>query len=741
MKTDRILRSLTLAGIFLIPVIPLIMVNTMFFPFITGKNFAFRIIVEIIAVLWIILALRNSEYRPKSSLVFKSIFLFVVIIGIADIFSANPFKSFWSNFERMEGWVTIFHLFMYFVVAGSMLPVMKLWTRFLQLSVAVSVIEIFYGFLQIMGKATIHQGGVRLDGTFGNASYLAIYMLFHIFITAFLLLRERWNKPMQWTYGVIMLLQFYILLHTASRGVTLGLLVGIFVSLIIMAFFEKERLVLKKWSRIALAAAVVVVVAFIGLRQAPFIKSNPSLERIASISFKEATARFNIWSMAIEGFKERPILGWGQESFNFVFNKYYDPKLYTQEQWFDRSHNVFFDWLIAGGVLGLLSYLSIFLAFLLCLWRDELSKFSFMAFLKRRSWIPSESVGFSTSEKALLTGLVAGYFFQNLFVFDNIGSYILFFSLLAMIHTFSTQSWPHRVGKTFTFEQGTVNRIIVPLVLIVGVFSLYFFNYRAVMASKTLIQALATNDANKRYDLLVKTISYNSFGNAETREQIVQSALEAGGSNAPVEVKQKYFDLAQSEMQKQIALAPGDARFELFLGSFLSRFGRYDEAIVHLNKSLENSPNKQSIMFEIGSVLIAKGQYAEAMKMFKKAYDLAPTYTTARDLYAISAIYAKEDKVVEDLLVPAYGSVLVPDDRFIKAYFDTKQTDKVLAIWKIRAKDSTNFQAYVGLAAAYLAVNDRPNAIVSLQKAIELNPDFKTQGESYISEIRAGRNP
>ena len=62
--------------------------------------------------------------------------------------------------------------------------------------------------------------------------------------------------------------------------------------------------------------------------------------------------------MSWQGVKEHPILGWGQENYIVLFNKYYDPKMYQQEPWFDRSHNVFFDWLVSGGILALLAYLS-----------------------------------------------------------------------------------------------------------------------------------------------------------------------------------------------------------------------------------------------------------------------------------------------------------------------------------------------------------------------------------------------
>ena len=80
--------------------------------------------------------------------------------------------------------------------------------------------------------------------------------------------------------------------------------------------------------------------------------------------------------MAIKGFQERPILGWGQENFNYVFNKNYDPGMWGQEQWFDRTHNVILDWLVAGGILGLLAYLSIFFSTLYYVWRGKTNSFS-----------------------------------------------------------------------------------------------------------------------------------------------------------------------------------------------------------------------------------------------------------------------------------------------------------------------------------------------------------------------------
>jgi len=117
-------------GVFAIPFIVLIISNSMFFPFITGKNFTFRILVEVIFAAWIILALYDAQYRPKFSWIAVSFVALLVVMFFADLLGKNPHQSFWSNFERMEGYVTLVHTFMYMIVAGSVLNTQKMWDRF-----------------------------------------------------------------------------------------------------------------------------------------------------------------------------------------------------------------------------------------------------------------------------------------------------------------------------------------------------------------------------------------------------------------------------------------------------------------------------------------------------------------------------------------------------------------------------------------------------------------------------------
>ncbi len=95
--------------------------GNLFFPYITGKNFTFRIIVELILLAYVILAVREPKFRPKASLLMWSLFAFVAWMGLATMTSVDSVKSFWSNFERMEGYLGLLHMFALFVVAGAVL--------------------------------------------------------------------------------------------------------------------------------------------------------------------------------------------------------------------------------------------------------------------------------------------------------------------------------------------------------------------------------------------------------------------------------------------------------------------------------------------------------------------------------------------------------------------------------------------------------------------------------------------
>src|SRR3989344_2652298 len=675
---EKTLRGVMLAGIFALPFICLLVTTSLFFPYITGKNFAFRIIVEVITAAWLALALVNPAYRPRRSWVLGTLSIFVVLIAISDAQGANVFKSFLSNFERMDGWITIAHLLLYTVVAASMMQTENMWKRLFWTSLGVSVFLSVVGLLQVAGFVAIGQGSgsglsARIDATFGNPIYLAVYMLFHIFLAA-MLWAQSWASRSAGdrlapsiSYGTIIALDTLMLLLTGTRGTTLGLIGGAVLALLIYALVRGSM----RTRGIAIVAvcAVVVLGGMLKLgKDTSFVKSVGFLNRLASISLTDSTisSRFINMSIAWQGVKERPIFGWGQENYAIVFDKYYDPRMYGQEQWFDRVHDIIFDWWIAGGTLGLLAYLSIFAAILIALWR---------------------SGGFTVAERSILTGLLAGYFAHNLTVFDNVTSYILFGTLLAYVVYRSTSARKSELVYTAAvFPRSALP--YVSLVTALAVWGLaWFVNQPALAQNRALISPITPhNDVALNLQYFKDAIAYQSFGTQEAREQLSQITAQMARSSVPTDMKQRFFDLAVSEMRAQAEVSPLDARFPLFLGTVYGAYGAYKEADASLQKAHELSPDKQSIYYALGQNAWAQGNNAQALEYFKTAYELETGNTDAHIYYVTAAIRAGEDVLAAQAVLSLSASGLAADQRILAAYVARGQIAKAIPLWEARVK-------------------------------------------------------
>lgn len=728
MNTNTILRNTILGGIFIIPFIPFLVTESMLFPFITGKNFAFRIIVEIIFALWVILALRDEEYRPRFSWLLASLAVFTGIVGFSNIFAIDPFKAFWSNFERMEGYVTIIHLFLFFLVMSSFLHLKKMWNYLFYTWMASGVFMSIYGLFQLSGAVTINQGGVRVDGTLGNATYLAVLLLCTIFIGFILYVRKNAEerKSFIWYFIPITLLELVILYYTATRGAVIGLIGGLLVTAILIAIFEKEDKILRKISIGTLIGVFLIILTFLAVRNTSFVRESPVLSRFASLSTSEikTQGRYFIWPMAIKGFQEKPVLGWGQEGFNYIFNKNYDPRMYSQEQWFDRAHSVPLDWLVASGGMGFLAYLLIIFFTYWYIWKGK-------------------DGGYSLAEKSVLTGLVSGYLFHGIFVFDNLVSYILFFTILSMVHAFSGGKKLEISEKVFNHSmQGAISGLLVVLLSL----TFYFANWKPIRASQTLIDALRTmsNSAptKETISLFEKVFKYDTFANSEATEQLASLSNTFANRNVSKDVQASYIAMADRELTARIKEAPQNARYHLFRGIFYRTTGQLDKSLIDLEKAAELSPKKQTILFELGSTLLKKNDGKGALEVLKKAYELEPSYTEARIIYGITALAVGEKKTAEEVLNSVPEKTLYFDDRIVNVFMQLGRWNEIANIFTYRIENGEDtIDNYMSLAVAYLKSGNRDRSIIVLNKVAVKDPSLKEQVDYFISEIRAGRDP
>jgi len=741
MKTSDILRNSIIFVLFSVLFVPLVFSNGFFFPYIAGKNFAFRILIEIAGLLYALLLLKDPSYRPKKSFVTIALLSFVAIMGIATATSAYPYKSFWGNYERMEGYITILHLCLYFIILGAVFTKERIWGWFFEISLFASLI--------VGGNALfdLKNGIERIYGTLGNSTYLGVYSLVHVFIAALLLFKHTQNKTKadkNGTYWIsfykyigFILFNIYIMFQTGTRGSFVGLVAGIITIAVLLALFEKQRKTLR-YIGIGVLAFTILVVGVLGAtKDTSFVKSS-MLGRYASlITFDvggvlrdQGFGRTLIWKVALNGVEERPILGWGQESFNYPFNKYYTPNLYGQEQWFDRAHNVFLDWLIAGGFLGLLAYLFLYIGLLWAIWK-------------------SKHPDLGVPGKAIITGLVVAYFFHNFFVFDNLASYIIFFAFLAYGHHVS-------IERREKEKEVVLNKqyVVATMVILAFAYVFYVVNYKPYQANTSLLLALqyqsefaqqgsprynnqtALQDAYDSYD---KALSYNSFGTPEAREQLAVAAQSVFQSAAP-ELQKIVIDRTKKEFETQIASAPNDARYYSIYGTFLSRIGLLDEALVNIRKAQALSPGKPTFRFDEAVVLVNKGQYEAAFQIAKDTYFAETSNTMALGMYAITSVYAGHEDIFNALLKE--NPMMRADPKIIQAFIISKRYSKAISLLESYMSENKNVSLETGLylAAAYLESGNKIKALAVLNDLKKTLTDTQSvsQIDYYIGVVEKG---
>lgn len=671
----------------------------LFFPFISGKNIIFRVLVEVALASWVLLALRDAAYRIsfKKSPLLIAYSVFIGVLFLADIFGVDTGRSMLSNFERMEGFIGHIHLFAYFIVLVAMLPTLTEWSKLFKVFVASNILILIQALGQFLGakgyffanafpqaaswfsaRFPVHMSENRLDATIGNSAYFAIYCLMFVFILA-LLWVQRTSHKWSWFYPTLIALNLIALFYSGTRGTMIGALVGGFVTLGLIALHEKGKA--KKTLIISLVAMVIAVSSIFIFKETKFIQSSPTLSRLASISVNDLTgmSRLNIWKISYEAFLERPILGYGQDNFSHIFARKFIPeKMWNLEPWYDRSHNVFFDWLVAAGILGLLAYLSLYVVTLSLMWR-------------KHSDMPMR-------EKAIITGALAGYFVHNVFVFDNLTSYILFLLLIAYV-VVRTGGRPELTGKSYANEE-MMRLVWLPVVGIILLVTLYQVNYRPMVVNRLVIEGMTVNNyiqtmpfpdaVKKQKNAFTSGIAMNTLGSLEAREQFLQMVVRMSQIKIPDETPQadkqaamaalgELIQAGRDDIAKSYEQYKDDVRMLSIYGMFYNGVGDFAKAEEVLKHARTLAPKKQLISFDLIRALLVQGKSDEAYALAQETFDYAPVYGDAKRWYLLSAVYAKKYKEAK-AHVESTGQKVELDQDVLGAIVATGQIQLALEI-------------------------------------------------------------
>lgn len=438
----------------------IIVLSSAFFPFIGGKDYFFRISIELALIFFVIFwgfEAKSSEVRNRfreisKNPLFIAVSLFVFIFLTSSIFAYDPRVAFWSNFERGEGGFQMIHYYIFFVLLLLLFREEKYWIRIFKFSVVAAILMILYGIVsafsyQFLGpyfNVTDKSGwsaifsSIRFQGSLGNPAYVSPYLMFSIFYVFYLWLRKKqknnWMRDVFYLSLIILFLLFFFLSQT--RGAFLGFGAAVFSGLVYFVFSSSGRM--RKLGFLTLVVLVVAGAGFFALKESSFVQNLP-ISRLLEISLKDRTAQTRLWTWqtAWRGFLERPILGWGPENFSTVFDKYFDTRHFLveggSETWFDRAHSVFFDYLAETGILGVLSFLAIFVIFYWQFFKKIHIQAPKKELNKKEVVVNQNNLKLDRSLilKAVIFALPIGYFVQGLFLFDVLPIYINLFIFFA----------------------------------------------------------------------------------------------------------------------------------------------------------------------------------------------------------------------------------------------------------------------------------------------------------------------
>jgi hypothetical protein len=638
--------------------VPLIVDSSVFFPYITGKSMVIRLVLTLVALLYAGYLFYDKPFCTqvahrarvfvKNPLVI-TLTAFMGVFFLSTVFAVDKFFAFFGNVERAEGFVAMMYFFGFFVFS-LLLFERKDWLLFLKLSIVTGYVLFFNEIYQAA------QGIVRPASYTGNPIYIAQFFLFVIMAAAMVMIEAYRHRSVHGRFSgggvvwsivsaVIVPLSLWGIFLSETRGVLVGIGAGLVVALIYAAWRGKGLvLTIGKKINIRLASTIVLVliVLFVGVfavtRTYPFWQRVPAFNRLADVSGKDMSTQTRLISLGVSlkaispanvGW-EKVLVGWGPENFSIAYNHYYNPRYFEfEQQWFDRAHNKLMDVLVMNGVLGLATYLAVWLAML---------------------WLLVKNKKFS-GESAVLLFFGVAYFVQNLTVFDDITTYIPLFGFWALVaflgveHLLSSSDGSiaahNESGKVVYVHEGSAMLVFSSL----AIFYVVVFGYSLVgyLQMRVYVSSLQSQDFDVVTQNIDSALYPYTFVQEDIRPNFLQTMMGLAGSDkrvAPLLEKK-----AVPAMQELVQRDPYNPRYMIVLAQLYDAVGNamggakyYTLAQEQLDAARALAPDRQDIRDLYAYNLALEGKLSDAYALMDETIALDPMVADPHYFYGILAV-------------------------------------------------------------------------------------------------------
>jgi O-antigen ligase len=302
---------------------------------------------EIIFIICLILLIVKKKKLKKINRKVDWLILgFYLCLLISTLVNKNFEENFWgSNFRRMGFFTWIHFLILYWVGVEFLRKKdnLKVIIALLFGTLIEAIFVIYQGFgLWILKEPILTYAG-RVVGSFGQPNFVAGYLL--ICLPWLFYLLKKYKK--KWLWIIISLILIAIVFTQARWSIMLAIL--------FLGFYLTK----KHWKEIKIKKVFLIGILFLLL-------SFVGLKKFSGRSI--LSDRLSIWQRSIEEIIKKPVFGYGPDDFGNAFGSVVinrEGSFHTMKV--DRSHNVFLDITMMGGIIALLIFLAmIFQLFKIC---------------------------------------------------------------------------------------------------------------------------------------------------------------------------------------------------------------------------------------------------------------------------------------------------------------------------------------------------------------------------------------
>jgi putative inorganic carbon (hco3(-)) transporter len=634
----------------------------------------------IIGYLWIFRMIAEKRVIFKKTPLDLPIIFFVFSQLISTIFSIHPHTSWLGYYSRFNGgfFSTLSYVVLFYALVSN-LKKKDLGGFFLSALISTLGVSI-WGILEHFGHSFscyIVSGGQtfgvdcwvqkvqeRVYASFGQPNWLAAYVI-TLFPVSFVIATQTKLPTLKRIFFVLTTLAlFLVLIYTKSRSGIMGLVFGFGILGVggFLLYLKNKTEILTKINIYLIGFFLILLsgtALITGTEFTPSVSSllNSQKESVepAQNDLKQVSVvnrleeggtdsgeiRKIVWTGALNIWKRYPIIGSGVETFAY---SYYQDRIREHNdvsEWdflYNKAHNELLNYLATTGLVGLLTYLSMFVVLALIT----------LKILSQKH--------FSVTEQLLVLSLFAGQgalFVSNFFGFATVGVNVLmylFFAITCLIYIQQIHDQNQTKKESQFLKSESVRYLAISIISILGLFLLfkvynywsadkayaqgkYYFNVgQHQFGIQKLVEAInrSPNEAlyydtlSDRYAVLAVELAKNN--DSSTAAQFVNESVNA--SNATLMLNNRHLNFYKTRGRVMVTLSQLDEKF-------------LQEATSTLLEAVTLSPTDPKLYFTLAAIEESNGNTQKAIELYQKSLELKPDYE--RPLWKLSEIYELQE--------------------------------------------------------------------------------------------------